>query len=120
MKALAGAGPGTDDVGLATLGNRQRLLLVTVQPQCRPEEARGSWSEHAPVRQLAEGRARLEGRIQLQYGIRPQLSIVEPRVDELPDSVIEDVDEALEVAAVIPDHPVLEREDIERHPVPLF
>lgn len=112
-EALAGTRPGADHIGLASLGDRERFFLVPMQAEFRPEEARRFLSNDFLRRELAERRPGLVCGVELEDRRRPKLSGRHPLVNESVYAFVEDVDEALEVLAVLLGDPVTETENVQ-------
>ncbi len=114
-EALAGAGAGAHQVGLAALGDPQGLVLVLVEAHALAEEAGRVGVDDALLCQFAQGGAGLVGGVQLQHRLRPQLAPGQLLIDESADARVEHVDERFQVVAVAVHHLVAQFKDVDRH-----
>ena len=114
-EALAGAGARRDHVGPAGRRYPKRAQLVVVQAQVPTEKPRRLGGDVARVGEFAEGGAERVGGVELEHGLRPQAALRELLAHEGVEPCIKDVDEALGVGPVLPDHAVTKLKDVQSY-----
>ncbi len=119
--ALARAGAGGQHVGQARAGDADGLGLVAVREQRLPvalrlgldaEDAAALGVQDAPRDQVVDGRARLEGGVELDEGLGPEDAGLELAVDVVAQAGVADLDEAAGVGGVVLNQVVAEVEDV--------
>ena len=111
-QALPGSSPGGDDVRLPPQPGGHRFELMPVEAEVRAKETRRLGVDHALVGQGAEGLSLLEGWVELEVGLRPQRAASQLASNEVIEALILNVDERFQIAPVLVNHVILEREDV--------
>ena len=88
---------------------------MPVKTDVAAEEARRIRGDHALVGKLAERLGALVGRVELQHRVGPELPAVEHRANVVVHPLVADVDEALDIVAILADDLIAEAEDVEGH-----
>ncbi len=114
-EALARAGAGGDDVGVAPAPDAERLFLMVVQSEAGTKEPRCVVGDQPLPREFGQRGAGQKGRVELQHGVWPELAFLQTLSYEGGDTVVGDVDEAFKVLAVLVDDPLAERKDVHGH-----